>query len=133
MKGHLREELLPLVRHSSSGAARFILESPLSVRVSDVVGWDHWLWARSLIPQTRTGPGQRVEVTGYCNTTVSLRMWSWQGGVVGAVVVFERKECREQATLNVRIARPHQQRLNRLVPHVLLALPGPRREKPCPN
>lgn len=37
MKGHFWEELLAPVRHSTSGAARFIFESPLSVRVSDVV------------------------------------------------------------------------------------------------
>lgn len=87
MKGHLREELLPPVRHSTSGAARFIFESPLSVRVSDVVGWDHWLWARSLIPQTRTGPGQRVEVTDVLDIVKQPSICACGHGKVGLLVL----------------------------------------------
>lgn len=135
MKGHLREELFPPVRHSTSGAARFIFESPLSVRVSDVVGWDHWLWARSLIPQRRTGSGQRVEATEVLDIVTTPSVCACGRGRVGFLVRwwFSCAMNAESKRLNVRTARPHQQSLNRLVPHVLLALPGPRREKPRPN
>lgn len=86
MKGHLREELLPPVRHSTSGAARFIFEGPLSVRVSDVVGCDQWLGARSLIPHSWTGLGQRVEVNQVLDIVIPLSICACGRGRGGFLV-----------------------------------------------